>query len=770
MPIGIVFNPFTGNFDLVNTLSVEGGADPLSYNATTGVLSLPKATSIQNGYLSSTDWSIFNSKLDTLGSNYILNPDAEIDTADWDFYNNSGRTAPAFLINQDLTFTSVAAGNTGNGIIVTYILDNGAIASNPSITVVSPTNIRVGWYNGPTVSNNPTATQLKAAWDANASAVAIATVDITGTASNLQYIVGSETLSGGGDTAPTNGTGGVTSGLAFIRNTTNPLAGTADFLFSKDAANRQGEGISTDFVIDRVDAGNYLQIEFVYEGDSNITLGSSSDVTVWIYDIINDISLPVVPVNTIAGPVSTIKTFIGKFLTNGNSLNYRLIFHISTENAIAWNLKLDSVVVTSDLNADVATMVPSVVLEDQPVSGAVTDHMAVVWVDGATSWVPATYLENNDHNAALGFATNILAGVANIYVRGFMDGFSFGPFAGYNQYIDPSNPGMLTPLPAPFTDNYIIMGKGISATAINIAPIVGYNLVTSKGGLLTNAGANNGTGDQVLAVGANGNVLTANSAATTGLQWAASVVAAAPFTYTLATRTLTIATATNSVAGVLSAADHTTFSGYAASIALKANTASPTFTGTVTSPAFSGALTGNVTGNVSGSAASFTGALAGDVTGTQSATAISATIVTGKLLTGFVSGAGTVAATDSILSAFNKTNGNVLLKAPLASPVFTGDVNTSTGNLLVSTLGKGLQVKKGTNSKIGTATLAAGTVVVANTSVTANSLILLTPQPTGTLAGSLRVSALVAGTSFTILSTSLADTAVVGWMIVEEIP
>jgi hypothetical protein len=119
---------------------------------------------------------------------------------------------------------------------------------------------------------------------------------------------------------------------------------------------------------------------------------------------------------------------------------------------------------------------------------------------------------------------------------------------------------------------------------------------------------------------------------------------------------------------------------------LKANLASPTFTGTVTSPAFSGPLTGNVTGNVTGSAGSFTGSLVGDVTGTQAATAISAATVTGKALTGYVSGAGTVSATDTILTAINKLNGNDGLKAPLASPTFTGTVVLPTGTSSVAPL------------------------------------------------------------------------------------
>ncbi len=45
-------------------------------------------------------------------------------------------------------------------------------------------------------------------------------------------------------------------------------------------------------------------------------------------------------------------------------------------------------------------------------------------------------------------------------------------------------------------------------------------------------------------------------------------------------------------------------------------------------------------------------------------------------ITGYVSGSGTVAATDTILQAINKLNGNNLLKADIASPVFTGTVTT----------------------------------------------------------------------------------------------
>lgn len=49
-----------------------------------------------------------------------------------------------------------------------------------------------------------------------------------------------------------------------------------------------------------------------------------------------------------------------------------------------------------------------------------------------------------------------------------------------------------------------------------------------------------------------------------------------------------------------------------------------------------------------------------------------------NLLTGYVSGSGTVSATDNVLQAIQKLNGNNVLKADLSSPTFTGDPKAPT--------------------------------------------------------------------------------------------
>lgn len=94
-------------------------------------------------------------------------------------------------------------------------------------------------------------------------------------------------------------------------------------------------------------------------------------------------------------------------------------------------------------------------------------------------------------------------------------------------------------------------------------------------------------------------------------------------------------------------------------------------------------------------------------------------------------------------------------------------LKSSAGNLDLAGIGNGLQVAEGTNAKQGTAVLVAGTVTVANTAVTASSRILLTTQTPGGTAGFLVVSARVAGTSFTILSSNAADTSTVAYEIFE---
>ncbi|MDB5275619.1 MAG: tail fiber protein [Ferruginibacter sp.] len=137
---------------------------------------------------------------------------------------------------------------------------------------------------------------------------------------------------------------------------------------------------------------------------------------------------------------------------------------------------------------------------------------------------------------------------------------------------------------------------------------------------------------------------------------------------------------TGTAAGLSVNIDESQVNNLITDLAAKAPLASPALTGVPVAPT---AATGNNTTQIAttafvkaaisaGSSASFSGSLAGEVTGTQGATVVGNAAVIGKVLTGYTSGSGTVVATDNILQAIQKINGNDALKAPLASPTLTG--------------------------------------------------------------------------------------------------
>jgi hypothetical protein len=86
----------------------------------------------------------------------------------------------------------------------------------------------------------------------------------------------------------------------------------------------------------------------------------------------------------------------------------------------------------------------------------------------------------------------------------------------------------------------------------------------------------------------------------------------------------------------------------------------------------------------------------------------------------------------------------------------------------VGLVGSGLKIAEGTNAKQGVSgAMVGGTVTVANTSVTASSRILLGIAAPGGTVGAPFISAVTAGTGFTIKSTSSSDTSTVAYEIFE---
>lgn len=137
-------------------------------------------------------------------------------------------------------------------------------------------------------------------------------------------------------TSPVDGTGG--SPVVTVSNSTSsPLRGLRSLVMVKDAANRQGNGISVPFTIDPADKHKVLQISFDYA----IASGSfvDGDVTFWIYDITNSVMIQPAPTK-LMNVIGTEK--MGMEFQASDSTSYRLIAHVSSVSALAYNLKFDN--------------------------------------------------------------------------------------------------------------------------------------------------------------------------------------------------------------------------------------------------------------------------------------------------------------------------------------------------------------------------------------------------------------------------------------------
>ena len=77
--------------------------------------------------------------------------------------------------------------------------------------------------------------------------------------------------------------------------------------------------------------------------------------------------------------------------------------------------------------------------------------------------------------------------------------------------------------------------------------------------------------------------------------------------------------------------------------------------------------------------------MSGDATNVGNVVTLVNSAVVGKLLTGFVSAAGALVGTDSLLGAIEKLDGNVLLKANKDNPIFTSAVNLNAGSSINAT-------------------------------------------------------------------------------------
>ncbi len=159
---------------------------------------------------------------------------------------------------------------------------------------------------------------------------------------------------------PVTGSGG-SPVITFTRTTTASeiLRGTASFKLSKDAANRQGQGVSYDFAIDPFDYQNAQSVYISFDYKATAAY-AASDIQVFVYDVDAGNLLTVFDSNGLNGALPATTTgnlFTGYFVpTTSTSNDYRLIVHIGSTNASAYDFMLDAVHVGN------STLVPGAII------------------------------------------------------------------------------------------------------------------------------------------------------------------------------------------------------------------------------------------------------------------------------------------------------------------------------------------------------------------------------------------------------------------------
>lgn len=174
--------------------------------------------------------------------------------------------------------------------------------------------------------------------------------DVGGGAGGINYITnpdfengidGYATYADAAAVTPTDGTGGIPN-VTLFASVTNPLRGTQSGFFSKDAVSRQGEGFSTPFQIAKADQTKMVKISFDYETSVNYVDG---DMRVYILPL-DGSNLNLIELNDRDLYANANGTYTSFFQATADALDYRLIFHIASTSALAYDLKIDNVVVS----------------------------------------------------------------------------------------------------------------------------------------------------------------------------------------------------------------------------------------------------------------------------------------------------------------------------------------------------------------------------------------------------------------------------------------
>lgn len=138
---------------------------------------------------------------------------------------------------------------------------------------------------------------------------------------------------------PADGTGG-TANITWTRSISSPLRGSASFLLTKDAADRQGEGVSFDFQAEPSDEGQLVAVSGEYSCSADY---AHDDIELFIYDKDGEGFLTTYTLSKLrdSGAGDSAK-FYFEFIGTAANGQYRMCIHVASTNANAYTVQFDN--------------------------------------------------------------------------------------------------------------------------------------------------------------------------------------------------------------------------------------------------------------------------------------------------------------------------------------------------------------------------------------------------------------------------------------------
>jgi hypothetical protein len=322
-----------------------------------GFVSASSVTSTELGYLSGVT-SALQTQLDAKASTALSNlASVAINTSLISDTNNTDDLGSDAIEWKDVYAHAIKHGDAGTpALTISTTSDNGDINIDPHGTgkVAVPAPLEVSGTSSYVKLPSLTTAERDALTPADGQAIynsssgrfegrkGGAWAELGGGTSGINYITnpdaeagvtGWETYADAAAATPADGTGG-SPNVTWTQTTSSPLRGSASFLFTKDAANRQGQGVAAAFTVPAADLSQLQSISFT----SKVASGTyaAGDLTVYIYDVTNGALITPSQTQIADGLFKYEAIFTGTTATS-----YRLIIHVASTSASAYTVQFD---------------------------------------------------------------------------------------------------------------------------------------------------------------------------------------------------------------------------------------------------------------------------------------------------------------------------------------------------------------------------------------------------------------------------------------------